>query len=129
MSRGNRGQKLKRDIVRSEKEDYDELQEQYANGEINDREFEQGVENLLDSGDEFLEYEETTSDKAKDAGRSLKQKLAYYSLPLTIIAAFAIPILLPNVSPMVAIVAAPTIFTVAVIVWGYFKLRSITSDW
>ena len=115
--------------MRGKADEYEKLQEQYVNDEISEQEFEARAHQLLENGDEFLDYEETASDKAKDAGRSLKQKLAYYSLPLTIIAAFAIPILLPNVSPMVAIVAAPTILTVAVIVWGYFKLRSITSDW
>jgi len=128
MSR-ERGQELKDNIVRGKADEYEELQEQYVNDEISEQEFEARTHQLLGNGDEFLDYEESTSDKARDAGRSLKQKLAYYSLPLTIIAAFAIPILLPNVSPMIAIFAAPTILAIAVIVWGYFKLRSATSDW
>lgn len=123
--RKDRGEKLKGDIVRSQKQDFDTLQKKYADGEIDDEEYEQGIENLLQGGDEFMDYEETAADTAKDAGRSLKRKLAYYSLPLTVLLAFAIPILVPGISPMLAIVAAPTILTVALIVWGYFKVRSI----
>lgn len=128
MSRTS-GEELKSNVVRGKADEYEELQEQYANDEISEQEFEARIHQLLDNGDEFLDYEESATDTAKDAGRSLKQKLAYYSLPLTVIAAFAIPILLPGINPMMAIVAAPTILAVAVIVWGYFKLRSMTSDW
>lgn len=116
---------LERDVVRNKKEKYDNLREQYENDEISESEYDRQVSEMMKSGVDFLDYEETATDSVKDTGRSLKRKLAYYSLPITVLGFFAAVILIPGINPMMAVVAAPTILTLAVLTWGYFKLRSI----
>lgn len=46
------------DIKQMKKEKYDELQQQFVDGELSESEFEQELDELFDSGESFLEYEE-----------------------------------------------------------------------
>jgi len=121
MSRTS-AEELERDVIRGQKTEFEKLQEQYANGEISEQEFEKQVGELLESGDEFLDYEETAADTARDTGRSLKKRLSYYSLPLLLLASILAPIVVPGVSPMLSIVAAPTLLLVGLTVWIVAKL-------
>lgn len=120
MSR-ERGQELKDNIVRGKADEYQKLREQYVNDEISEQEFEARTKQLLDNGEEFLEYEETTADVARDAGRSLKQKLRYYALPLMAIAPFALSLIVPSVSPMAVIMVAPAILFIVALIWILLK--------
>jgi len=48
-------EKLSEEAEASKVETYEELQEEFVNDEISEEEFERGLDNLFDSGDEFLE--------------------------------------------------------------------------
>ena len=121
MSRTS-GEELKQDVVRSKSEQYDELREQFVNDEISEEEFSRRADELLDNGDDFLEYEESASDKAKDAGRSFKETLAYYSLPICLLLPFLFVVLVPNISAMIAVTAAPALIGVGLVLWGSLKI-------
>jgi hypothetical protein len=63
----------------------------------------------------------TSSSSGGRAGRSLKEKLAYYSLPICILAPIVGVILAPGISPMVAVTAGVPLAMIGLILWGYLK--------
>lgn len=71
---------------------------------------EQRMDRLFDSGDDFLEHEES--------GSSLKRKLSYYALPLCVLSPFVAVVLVPGISPMMAVVAAPALLALGALLYA-----------
>lgn len=55
-------EKLSDNVEQRKVEDYEELQEDFVNNEISEEEFEQGLDDLFESGDDFLETYENNQE-------------------------------------------------------------------
>jgi len=101
-------------------EEYNQLRRQYSGGKIDQEEFEEKLEQLSEDGLDFLEYEDTAADVARDAKTSLMQKLSYYSLPLFVLLPPVVVLLLPNVSIFVLIYTWPTLVIIGLLLYYIF---------
>lgn len=117
-------QNLEEHIVQMKSKKYERLQEQYRNDEISDEELERRMDDLMESGDDFLDAESpSTTEKAAEAGKSLRKKLAYYALPVLVLLPIAAVILLPGINPMMAVVAAPPLLFLGLLLYGAYWAR------
>ncbi len=99
---------------------YQDLEEQYVNGEISEGELERRMEELFESGDDFLEYEEegepvVDRDEARFRLREAAQIVG---------AAILIPTVLYFIfitSGVGLILLVPVIVTIAIYKMGFFR--------
>lgn len=108
--------------VREKSEAYSEIRNQYIEGEISEQEFEERAENLLEDDTDFMEYDESRADAIRAKSGNLKQKLSYYSLPIFAVAPVVAVVLLPGISPMLAITAAPALIAIGITIWATLKM-------
>lgn len=111
--------------TRQKSEQYENAKEAYLAGDITEEEFEKRVDGFFqeDKDGDFIEYEESATEKVSRTGSSLKQKLAYYSLPICVLAPIVGVILMPGLSPMLAITAGVPLALLGLILWGYLKIK------
>lgn len=115
-----------RSELKQKHEQYEQAKQSYTEGELSDEEFERRIDGLLSENEDFLDYERTSLDQVREAHNSTKSKLSYYSLPILLLAPVVLTAILFN--PIVALTTAVPLMLVGGVLWGYLKLRSITSD-
>jgi len=81
MSQSVTKEKLKGDIEGAKAEKFDELQDQFINGELTEEEFEEELDTLFESGEDFLDHEPETepmvdTDDAKFRLKEIGQIIA-----------------------------------------------------
>lgn len=122
--------RLEEHMVNMKAQKYQKLQEQYENDEITEDELEQRMDELFESGDDFLEEDPdsgpSVSERASSAGAGLRKKLAYYAFPALVLLPIVAVVLLPGINPMIAVVAAPTLLVLGLILYGaYWANRNL----
>jgi hypothetical protein len=121
MSQLTAGEDVARDVESMKAQKYEDLQEQYENDEITEAELESRMDRLFDSGDEFLDVDSNESSavtqRASSAGTAIRKKLAYYSFPAIVLLPIVAVIVVPGINPMMAIVAAPTLLALGLVLY------------
>jgi len=120
--------RLEEHMVNMKAQKYQKLQEQYENDEITDEELEQRMDDLFESGDDFLDEDPdpspTATERATNAGSALRSKARYYAPPVLILAPIAAVVLIPGISPMLAITAAVPLLALGLVLYGAYWARS-----
>jgi hypothetical protein len=117
-------ERLEGHIVKMKAKKYQDLQEQYENDEITEAELEQRMDELFESGDDFLDEDPDAgpgvSERATNAGSTLRSKARYYAPPTLILAPIAAVVMIPGISPMVAIALALPLLTLGLLLYGAY---------
>lgn len=85
MSRSLTKEKLEDDVEGAKAEKYDELQDKFINDELTETEFEEELDKLFESGEDFLDHEPETepvvdTDNAKFRLKEIGQIIALLGL-------------------------------------------------
>lgn len=115
-------QRLKNDIMKAKSKKLEDTEESYINGDISDEELERRMDELFESGDEFLEYE----GEEESEGSRVLSRAKRYALPICVAVPFLFVVLMPGINPMMAIVAAPILLLLGVVV--YVGLMDATGE-
>lgn len=120
-----RAARLKEHMVNMKAQKYQKLQEQYENDEITEDELEQRMDELFESGDDFLDAGAgpTAGERASSAESGLRKNARYYAPPLIILAPILAVVLIPGISPMIAVTAAVPLLTVGLVLYGAYWAR------
>jgi hypothetical protein len=112
--------------TRERAEEYEELREELATGEIDEQEFEDAVEQLVEDGDDFLGYEQSTVEKSGRAVGSFMDKIAglisYYLLPFLVGLALTVPVLVPGINPILAVSLSPLLIGLSVLLYALIRM-------
>lgn len=98
-------------------EKYEELQEQYIEGEISDDELERQMNDLFESGDKFLE-EKTTEPILTDEMRFRLREIRQLLVALGVVGSFALLVILTKGIAVVPLIA---IYGIALVAYLRYK--------
>jgi len=109
-------------------EKYQELLEEFENDEISEDELERRMDRLFESGDDFLDEDPNAtpsiSEKSISALSTLRPIMSYYALPICALLPFIVIVLMPGISPMVAVTSAPLVLSIGLGLFIMYKMVS-----